>query len=163
MSRLTYTRAEWVNIAEVITAADQSHVPPGLAERIDALLRDTPPQWSAEPYALELDAASAAAVQQLYAPRPEESDSLGEAEGIIRDHQREHQAAPYRIEHWTKTSTVTIAFLSDQHLLHTELGRHAARLLAGGVTGELVLIAQASRTELARRSLWPEPEDGPSS
>ena len=162
MSRLTYTRAEWETIAEVITAADRSHVPPGLAERIDVLLRDTPPQWSAEPCALELDAASAAAVQQLYTRRPEDSGSLGEAQGIIWDHQREHQAAPYRIEHWTKAGTATVAYLFDQHLLQTELGRHAARLLAGGVTGELVLVAQASRTELARRSLWPESEDRPS-
>jgi hypothetical protein len=157
MSRLTYTRAEWVGIAQLLALADRASVPPGLAERIDALLRETPSEWSEEPCALELDAGSAAAVQHLTAQRPVESRTLGEAEGIIRDHQREHHAAPYRLEHRTQGSTVTIAHLSDVHTLHTELAQHATRLRGAGATGELVLMDQAHQFAIARQSLWPEP------
>lgn len=163
MSRLTYTRAEWAHLAQMLGVADRASVPPGLAERIDALLRETPPGWSEEPCALELDAGSAAAVAHLLAQRPVESGTLGEAEGIIQDHQREHLAAPYRIEHRTRGSATIIAYLADVHTLHTALTQHAARLRAAGTTGVVVLIAQASRTELARQPLWPEPgaEDRP--
>lgn len=164
MRRLTYTRAEWAHVAQLIGVADRARVPPGLAERIDALLRETPPEWSEEPCALELDAGSAAAVEHLFARRPVESGTLGEAEGIIQDHQREHHAAPYRLEHRTTGSATIIAYLSDVHILHTELAQHAGRLRAAGTTGVVVLIEQASHTELARQRLWPEPggEDGAS-
>ena len=157
MSRLTYTRAEWARIAQLIGVTDCASVPPGLAERIDALLRETPPGWSEEPCALELDAGSAAAVQRLDTSRPVETGTLGEAEGVIRDHQRDHRAAIYRIEHRTKGRSATLAYVSDMHTIRTELAGHAARLRAAGETGEVVLIEQARRTIIARRRLWPEP------
>ena len=157
MSRLTYTRAEWERIAQLLDDSDGDRVPPGLVERIDALLRGTPPGWSEEPCALELDVDSAAMVQHLFARRQVESGALGEAEGVIRDHQRDHRAAIYRIEHQTAGEAATIAYLSDIHTVQTELAAHVARLLAAGATGEVVLIERARQTIVARRSLWPEP------
>ncbi len=155
MSRLTYTRAEWERIAQLLDDGDR--VPPGLVERIDALLRSIPPGWSEEPCALELDAGSAAIIQHVSARRQVESGALGEAEGGIEDHQRDHHAATYRIEHRTTGGAAAIAYLSDIHTVQTELAAHVARLLAAGATGEVVLIEQALRAIIARRTLWPEP------
>ena len=65
MRRLTYTRTEWSRLLRQLDHADCAYVPPGLAERIDALLRETPQECPEEPCTLELDAATAAAVQHL--------------------------------------------------------------------------------------------------
>lgn len=157
MRRLTYTRTEWSRLLRQLDHADRAYVPPGLAERIDALLRETPQEWPEEPCTLELDAATAAVVQHLSKRGPMETGTLRGAEGVIRDDQQDHRGSAYRIEHRCAGDAATIAYVPDVRTMRSELARHTARLLGVGATGEVVLIEQARRTTIARRSLWPEP------
>lgn len=101
MPRVTQTRAEWLAVADELAAAAQadapagSAVPPGLEERIRALLRDVPADWPEQTATLEIDEGGAAAIRAVLATLagrdPEagqRSASVAEADAIIRDHQR---------------------------------------------------------------------------
>ena len=96
MVRLTHTRAEWVAIAHELEAPHGVAAPPGLADRLRALLREAPADWPDQEYALELDAGSADAVRAAHASLTGSGDaaerqraaSVAEAEAIVRDHQR---------------------------------------------------------------------------
>jgi hypothetical protein len=141
-------------------------VPPGLCARIEALLRETPEQWSDELCALELDPASADIVMTLMGRNDEGSaspeqtaqsaSSVAEAVALISAHQHRTDRPTYRIEHRTGGTTRIIARTSDVHARHAELSHHAARLIAEGATGELVLVEETTGTEVARRVLRPE-------
>ena len=94
MVRLTYTRSEWLAIAHELAGSHHASGPPGLAERINALLAQAPVDWPDQPYALELDATCADAVHAVHASLAgrdsadgERDAALAEAEAIVRDHQ----------------------------------------------------------------------------
>ncbi|MBA3416077.1 MAG: hypothetical protein H0U10_12715 [Chloroflexia bacterium] len=95
MPRLTHTLAEWIAIAQELTAPRPDAVPSGLAERIRALVAQAPEGWPEQVYALELDDAGAAAVagvqSSLTGSDPDiwqRTASVAEADAIVRDHQR---------------------------------------------------------------------------
>jgi hypothetical protein len=144
-------------------------VPPGLCARIEALLRETPEQWSAELCALELDPASADVVMALLGRQDEapvspeqtaqSASSVAEAVAVISAHQHRADRPTYRIEHRTEGTTRIVARTSDEHARHAELSHLAARLIAEGATGELVLVEETTGAEVARRVL--RPEDAP--
>jgi hypothetical protein len=146
-------------------------VPPGLCARIEALLRETPEQWSDELCALELDPASADVVMALLGRQDEaeapvspeqlaqSASSVAEAVAVISAHQHRADRPTYRIEHRTGGTTRIVARTSDEHARHAELSHHAARLIAEGATGELVLVEETTGAEVARRVL--RPEDAP--
>ena len=94
MPRLTHTRAEWLAIADELAAPHRGG-PPGVAERVLALLREVPAGWPDQPAALELDEGSAEAVRAVAAALAgrnpaagRRSASVAEAEAIVRAHQR---------------------------------------------------------------------------
>ncbi len=95
MPRLTQTRAEWLAVADELAGTRRAAAPPGLAERVRALLRGVPAGWPDEPATLELDEGSAEAVRAVLAALAgrdlaagQRSASLEEAVAIVRDHQR---------------------------------------------------------------------------
>lgn len=93
MPRLTYRRAEWEAIAAEL-AAKRRPVPPGLADRVQALLQQIPDAWPDQSATLELDPSSADAVRAMHAAltapaaTPAQRAAVAEAAAIIRDHQR---------------------------------------------------------------------------
>ncbi|HEY7032247.1 MAG TPA: hypothetical protein VH482_12995 [Thermomicrobiales bacterium] len=64
----------------------------------------------------------------------------------------------FRVEHRTAGTATVIAHTSDVHASQEELSQHAARLIAEGAMGELVLVEEATGEDVARRYL--RPEDG---
>lgn len=152
--RLTYTRAEWAAVANMVAGANPRGIPPGLAQRINALLRATPGAWPDEPCILELEPESAATIQVLLA----QSQGVAGAERILASHQRGHATALYRIEHRTGGVSSIVAYVSNASTMRQELMEHGARLRAAAATGELVLIDQATGVDHARLRLLPEPD-----
>ena len=97
MPRLTHTRAEWLAVADELVAPHRP-APPGLAERVRALLREVPAGWPDQPATLELDEGSAEAVRAVLAALAgrdpaagQRSASVAEAEAIVRAHQRDRR------------------------------------------------------------------------
>jgi hypothetical protein len=164
MPRITHSRAHWVAIARELAATDRDAAPPGLTERVAALLAATQAEWPDEPCALELDEASAAVVETIlrWGQRSggdsglaaQQSASLGEADDLIRAHQRASHV--YRVEHRAGGRVTILGYSSSADARQSELSRHAARLLADGAEGELVLVEQATGGDVARRVLGPE-------
>ncbi len=152
MPQHIYSRAEWEIIARMIAEGDAGAVPPGLAQRIAALLRATPGSWPNEQCTLDLDPASAELVTSLAAPRR----GLADAERIISTHQEGNPAASHRIELRSNGVRSVVAYLTDTTTLHRELERHVRRLVATGAVGHLALVEQASLEVLATAALLPE-------
>ena len=152
MPQLIYTRTEWEIIAGMIADGDIGDVPPGLAQRVAALLHATPGSWPNEQCTLDLDPTSAEFVMNLAAPRR----GLADAERIIRTHQEGNPAASHRIELRSNGVRSVVAYLTDETTLHRELERHVRRLLATGTVGHLALVEQASLEVLATADLLPE-------
>lgn len=97
MSRIELTRAEWQAVAHELGGTQTAPVPPGLVERIQALLAQAPHDWSEEACALELDESSAEAVRAIAAKLTgqvrdagQRAASVAEAMQIIRDHQQRY-------------------------------------------------------------------------
>lgn len=95
MPRLTHTRAEWLAVADELAGSHRAAAPPGLAERVRAMLREVPADWPDQAATLELDEGSAAAVRALLAALAgrdpaagQRSASVAEAEAVVRNHQR---------------------------------------------------------------------------
>lgn len=95
MPRLTHTRDEWRAVADELAAPHRLAAPPGLEQRVRALLREVPADWPDQYATLELDEGSAEAVRTVLASLAgrdpaagQRSASLAEAEAIVRDHQR---------------------------------------------------------------------------
>ena len=95
MPRLTQTRAEWLAVADELAGPHRAAAPPGLEERVRALLREVPADWPDQPAALELDVGSADAVRAVLAALAgrdpaarQRSASVAEADAIVRAHQR---------------------------------------------------------------------------
>jgi hypothetical protein len=168
MARLTFHRSEWAAVLQDVQRRTPDMVPPGLCERIEELLRETPEQWSDDLCALELDPTSADVVMDVMgqdddgpdtAEQQQTAQSAGavaEAADVIHAYQHRSDRPTYRIEHRTGGTTMIVARTSDVHARHAELSHHAARLIAAGMTGELILIDETTGTEVARRVLRPE-------
>jgi hypothetical protein len=157
--RLTYTRAEWAVVAEMVGAANPRRIPPGLAQRINALLRATPGFWPDEMCVLDLEPENAATVRLLLA----QSRGVTGAEHILSTHQRGNATATYRMELRTGGVSSVVAYVSDVSAIQQELEEQAARLRAVATTGELVVIDQATGEEHAHLPLLPEPGTGQAS
>jgi hypothetical protein len=140
----------------MIAAANPATIPPGLAERIDALLCATPATWPDEPCVLELEPEIAAVAQLLAA----QGRGVEVAEQLLHTHQQGNADATYRIEYRTGGIRSVVAYLTEDASLRQELARHGARLRTAAATGELVLVEQASLDELAHLPLGPEPGSG---
>ena len=91
---MTLARGEWLAVADELAGPHRAASPPGLEERVRALLRGVPSDWPDQPAALELDEAGADAVRAVLAALAgrdpaagQRSASLAEADAIVRDHQ----------------------------------------------------------------------------
>jgi hypothetical protein len=166
MDHVTLERNEWVAVARELDSTYRESAPPGLRDRIAALLDATPAGWVDEACTLEMDDASAEVVRrivrrgrgQLEQPARERShaQAVEEARRILRDDLANGQNARYRVEHRSEGHTVVIARTSAGDASQAELSEHAARLVAAGATGEVVLVDEATGEDLARRFLRPE-------
>lgn len=95
MSRITLSLSEWQAVAQELAAAHTATAPPGLRERIQALLAQAPQAWPDQPFALELDQTGAEAVRAIHASLTgddrdagQRAASVSEAIQIIHDHQQ---------------------------------------------------------------------------
>jgi hypothetical protein len=95
MPRVTLSVEEWRAVAGELAARHTAQAPPGLVERIQALLAQAPSGWPGQVCALELDSSSAEAVQAVHTSltgeQPEggqEAASVAEAMQIIWNHQQ---------------------------------------------------------------------------
>lgn len=95
MPRLTLIRAEWLAVADELAGAHRAAAPPGLEDRVRALLQRVPGGWPDQPSALELDEGSAEAVRSVLAAlvghdpaAGQQAASVADAEAIVRRHQR---------------------------------------------------------------------------
>ncbi len=95
MPRIVLSLEEWRAVARELAAAHTIAAPPGLSERVRALLTQAHDGWVDHAVALELDEGSAEIVRSIYRtltgmdPAAEQrSASVDEADDIVRQHQR---------------------------------------------------------------------------
>src|SRR5919107_195082 len=95
MPRIVFSLEEGREVARELAAAHTIAAPPGLSERVQALLTQAHDGWVDHAVALELDEGSAEIVRSIRRtvtgtdPAAEQrSASIDEADAIIRDHQR---------------------------------------------------------------------------
>ena len=95
MPRIVLSLQEWQTIARELAAAHNSTAPPGLLERVQALLSQAHDGWSDQEFALELDEGCAEAVETAHrsmmrsdAATGQRAASVAEADAIVRNHQR---------------------------------------------------------------------------
>jgi hypothetical protein len=95
MARIVLSLAEWQSIARELAGAHTVPAPPGLQQRVKALLEQAPQTWPDQSFGLELDESSAEAVRTIYAsmdshpPDTAERDAcVAQAMRIIHDHQQ---------------------------------------------------------------------------
>jgi hypothetical protein len=95
MPRISLSLAQWQAVAQELAGTHTAVAPPGLSERIQALLIQAPQGWPEQVFALELDESCAEAVRALNATLT--GDDLGagqrtatvsEAMRIIHNHQQ---------------------------------------------------------------------------
>jgi hypothetical protein len=168
---VTLSRAEWAAVARELDSTSRGEEPSGLRHRIDRLLTDTPASWAEEPCTLSLDHHAAAIVRSVVrhgrglqvdpARARERSAGLAEAEEVIHDHQTRTDGPTYRIEHRDGQTVTVLGRTSATRARQADLSEHAARLMATGASGELVLIDEATGDDVARRRLLAAPGDDP--
>jgi hypothetical protein len=95
MPRLVLSRAEWQAVAHELAGTHRALAPPGLMERIQALLAQAPQAWPDQPFALQLDGGCAEAVRAVHTTPTGEDRTTGqqmaavaEAIQVIHDHQQ---------------------------------------------------------------------------
>jgi hypothetical protein len=95
MPRIVLSLDEWRAVARELTAAHTIAAPPGLSERIQALLTQAHDGWVDQTIALELGGGCAEIVRSVHRgltgtdPNAgQRSASVAEADMIVRDHQR---------------------------------------------------------------------------
>lgn len=95
MARVVMSLAEWQAVLRELAGVHNAVAPPGLLERIEALLAQAPQGWPDQPFALELDDSSIEAVQGAHASLMKHDPaarqriaSVAEAVQIIHDHQQ---------------------------------------------------------------------------
>lgn len=169
MDDVTLPRAEWAAVARELASTSRGEEASGLRHRIDQLLTDTPAGWAEEPCTLSLDPSAANVVRAVVrrgrglavdpARVRERAAGLAEAEEVIRDHQTQTDGPTYRIEHRSGETVAVLGRTTAAHARQSDLSEHAARLMASGATGELVLIDESTGQDVARRRLLsPESE-----
>ena len=96
MIRIEHSRETWRAIARELSAPGHAPAPAGLAERIAAMLAESPGAWTGQACVLELDDDAARSVQAAHrrlalpapAPAPtRESEAVADAMEIVRRHQ----------------------------------------------------------------------------
>ena len=95
MPRIVLSLAEWQAVVHELAGVHTETAPPGLVERVRALLAQAPQEWPEQPFALELDESSAEAVRAVHAGLTGEerhtgqrAASVAEAIRIIHNHQQ---------------------------------------------------------------------------
>lgn len=95
MPRIELSLAAWQAVARELSGTHAAVAPPGVVERIQALLAQAPHGWPEQAFALELDASSAEAVRTAHAALTnverdagQRAASVSEAVRIIHDHQQ---------------------------------------------------------------------------
>jgi hypothetical protein len=95
MPRIVLSLEEWRVVARELTAAHTIDAPPGLSQRVQALLTQAHDGWVDHAVALELDEGSAEFVRSVHRALTgadpasgQRSTSVAEADMIVRDHQR---------------------------------------------------------------------------
>lgn len=95
MPRIVFSLAEWHAISRELAGTHNLVTPPGLLERVRALLAQAPRGWPDQPFALELDESSVEAVHGVHASLMRRDPGAGqriasvaEAVQIIHDHQQ---------------------------------------------------------------------------
>ena len=95
MPRIVLSLEEWRAIARELGAAHTIAAPPGLVERVQALLTQAHDGWVDQAVALELDEGNAEIVRSVHCALTgtdpnagHRSASVAEADMIVRDHQR---------------------------------------------------------------------------
>jgi hypothetical protein len=95
MPRIVLSLEEWRAVARELAAAHTIAAPPGLSERMQALLTQAHDGWVDHAVALELDEGSAEIVRSIHrtltgmdSNAGQRSASVAEADTIVRDHQR---------------------------------------------------------------------------
>jgi hypothetical protein len=95
MPRIVLSLEEWRAVARELAAAHTIATPPGLSERVQALITQAHDGWLDQAVALELDEGSAEIVRSVHCALTGEdpnagqrSASIAEADMIVRDHQR---------------------------------------------------------------------------
>jgi len=95
MPRIVLSLEEWRAVGRELMAAHTVAAPPGLSERVQALLTQAHDGWVDHAVALELDEGSAEAVLSVHRALTgmdpnagQRSASVDEADMIVRDHQR---------------------------------------------------------------------------
>ena len=95
MPRLVLSLAEWQAVAHELAGTHRAIAPPGLMERVQALLAQAPQAWPDQPFALELDESCIEAVRAVPAQLTGEGHtteqqmaSVAEAIQISHDHQQ---------------------------------------------------------------------------
>jgi hypothetical protein len=83
----------------------------------------------------------------------EEQRGVADAEMIVRLHQRGSRKQLYRLEHRDAPLTTIVGYLNGPYAAQSELSEYAARLIASGAWGELVLVDMQVGTDIARRRL----------
>jgi hypothetical protein len=95
MPRVELSLAAWQAVARELAGIHHLAAPPGVVERIQALLAQAPQGWPEQTFALELDASGAEAVRAAHAALTHDdrdagqrAASVSEADQIIHDHQQ---------------------------------------------------------------------------
>jgi hypothetical protein len=95
MPRIVLSLEEWRAVARELDAAHTIAAPPGLSERVRALITQAHDGWVDHAVALELDEGSAETVRSVHRSLTgtdpdagQRSASVDEADDIIREHQR---------------------------------------------------------------------------
>ena len=95
MSRIVLSLAEWQAVLHEFAGRQSAPPPPGVVERIQALLAQAPTGWPGQIFALGLDGSSADAVSAVHASLTGRDPHLGqrtasvtEAMWIIYNHQQ---------------------------------------------------------------------------
>jgi hypothetical protein len=96
MPRIDLSLADWQAVAHELAGSHTAAAPPGLVERIEALLAQAPQGWPEQTFALELDESSAEVVRAIHAGllgtdrgTGQRAASVTEAMQIIHDHQQD--------------------------------------------------------------------------
>jgi hypothetical protein len=95
MPRIELSLAAWEAVARELTGAHTAAAPPGVVERIQALVAGAPAGWPDQTFVLELDESSAEAVRAVHAALTshdrnagQRADAVSEAVRIVHDHQK---------------------------------------------------------------------------
>ncbi len=95
MPRIVLSLQEWQTVARELAAAHNITAPPGLQERVQALLTQAHDGWPDQQLALELDEGSAEAVRTAHhsvtgndSAAGQRAASVAEAVAIVQNHQR---------------------------------------------------------------------------